>query len=184
MTDLPHPHPHPPFALGSQRLGALPIVQAFLGRAGVQRVLGRYLPAGDARVALRAASVIGVLIGNLCVAREALYGLGDWAGRHDPTLLGLQAGQAGLLNDDRVGRALDQLFAADVKCHPKPLFLTGRPRPVSTSHAPLKAPRPPHRILPHSQRTDRRRGRRHATRLPTDIGLCRPWPAWPTPRPP
>lgn len=36
MTDLPHPHP--PFALGSQSLGALPIVQAFLGRAGVQRV--------------------------------------------------------------------------------------------------------------------------------------------------
>jgi transposase len=113
MTDLPHPHPPPPFELRSQRLGALPIVQAFLGRSGVQRVLGRYLPAGDARVALPAASVIGVLIGNLCVAREPLYGLGDWAGRYDPALLGLEAGQAGLLNDDRVGRALDGLFAAD-----------------------------------------------------------------------
>jgi hypothetical protein len=102
-----------PFELGSQQLGALPIVDAFLARAGVTRVLGRYLAAGDARVTLPAATVIGVLVANLCVAREPLYGLGEWAGRHDPALLGLQAGQAGLLNDDRVGRALDQLFDAD-----------------------------------------------------------------------
>lgn len=96
-----------PFELGSQQLGALPIVDAFLARAGVTRALGRYLAAGDARVTLPAATVIGVLVANLCVAREPLYGLGEWAERHDAALLGLQAGQAGLLNDDRVGRALD-----------------------------------------------------------------------------
>jgi transposase len=111
MTDLPDPQQ--PFELGSQQLGALPIVDAFLARAGVERVLGRYLPAGDARVTLAGAAVIGVLVCNLCVAREPLYGLGDWAGRFDPALLGLQAGQSELLNDDRVGRALDALFAAD-----------------------------------------------------------------------
>ena len=111
MTDLPGPHP--PFQLSSQHVGALPIVDAFLARAGVERVLGRYLPAADARVALSAAAVIGVLVRNLCVAREALYGLGDWASRFDPALLGLQAGHGELLNDDRVGRALDQLFHAD-----------------------------------------------------------------------
>jgi hypothetical protein len=99
-----------PFELGSQQLGALPIVDAFLARAGVTRALSRYLAAGDTRFALAPAAVIGVLVANLCVAREPLYGLGEWAGRHDPALLGLQAGQAGLLNDDRVGRALDQLF--------------------------------------------------------------------------
>jgi len=102
-----------PFELGSQQLGALPIVDAFLARAGVTRALSRYLAAGDTRVARAPAAVIGVLVANLCVAREPLYGLGAWAGRHDPALLGLQAGQAELLNDDRVGRALDQLFHAD-----------------------------------------------------------------------
>jgi len=111
MTDLPGPHP--PFELSSQHVGALPIVDAFLARAGVERVLGRYLPATDARVALPAAAMIGVLVRNLCVAREPLYGLGDWASRFDTALLGLQAGEAGLLNDDRVGRALDGLFHAD-----------------------------------------------------------------------
>jgi transposase len=54
-----------------------------------------------------------VLVCNLCVAREPLYGLGGWAAAFEPGLLGLESGEAGLLNDDRVGRALDQLFDAD-----------------------------------------------------------------------
>ncbi len=54
-----------------------------------------------------------LLVRNLCVAREPLYGVAEWAQRFDPALLGLGAGEAGLLNDDRVGRALDQLFDAD-----------------------------------------------------------------------
>lgn len=102
-----------PFELRSARLGALPIVDAFLRRAGVERVLSRWLPAGDRRVALPAAAAIGVLVRNLCLAREPLYGLAEWAERYEPGLLGLAGGEVQLLNDDRVGRALDQLFDAD-----------------------------------------------------------------------
>jgi transposase len=107
MTD------HGPFELSSQRLGALPVVDLFLGRIGLERVLSRYLPAADRRVALPAASAIGLLVRNLCLAREPLYGLREWAERFDPVLLGLAAGESELLNDDRVGRALDQLFDSD-----------------------------------------------------------------------
>lgn len=106
-------HPHPPFALRSQRLGALPIIDCFLARAGVERVLARYLPPGDRRVVLSAAVAIGVLVRNLCVAREPLYGLAEWAERHDRGLLGLGPDESELLNDDRVGRALDGLFDCD-----------------------------------------------------------------------
>src|SRR5438094_283447 len=106
-------HQHPPFELESQRLGALPIVDVFLARVGVERVLARYLPPTDRRVALAATVVIGLLVRNLCVAREPLYGLAEWAQRFEPGLLGLGAGEGELLNDDRVGRALDQLFDAD-----------------------------------------------------------------------
>lgn len=102
-----------PFQLRSERLGALPIVDGFLGRIGAQALLARHLPAGDGRTSLPAATVIGVLIRNLCVAREPLYGLADWAARFDSGLLGLRPGENELLNDDRVGRALDQLFDAD-----------------------------------------------------------------------
>jgi hypothetical protein len=109
MTD----RPQQPFELTTQRLGALPIVDQFLGRIGLRELLERYLPAGDRRVMLPAAVAIGLLVRNLCVAREPLYGLAEWAARHDPSLLGLAEGETGLLNDDRVGRALDQLFDCD-----------------------------------------------------------------------
>jgi transposase len=106
-------NPQAPFELRSERLGALPIIDVFLGRIGLRSLLERYLATGDERVALPAAQVIGVLVRNLCVAREPLYGLAEWAARFDGGLLGLRPGEAALLNDDRVGRALDQLFDAD-----------------------------------------------------------------------
>jgi len=109
MTD----GPQQPFELTTQRLGALPIVDSFLARIGLRELLEHHLPAGERRVMLPAAVAIGLLVRNLCVAREPLYGLAEWAERHDPGLLGLAAGEGTLLNDDRVGRALDQLFDAD-----------------------------------------------------------------------
>ena len=102
-----------PFELESQRLGALPIVEHFLRRMGVRAGLDRCLPAGDARVSVPAATTIGVLVRNLCVEREPLYGLADRAAGFEPGLVGLAPGEVALLNDDRVGRALDQLFDAD-----------------------------------------------------------------------
>lgn len=113
MTERDQTPPAAPFDLRSEHLGALPIVDAFLDRVGLQALLERHLPAGDTRVALGAATVIGVIVRNLCVAREPLYGLAEWADRHDPGLLGLAEGEAVALNDDRAGRALDQLFDAD-----------------------------------------------------------------------
>ena len=113
MTERDQTTPAAPFDLRSEHLGALPIVDRFLDRVGLQALLERHLPAGDTRVALGAATVIGVIVRNLCVAREPLYGLAEWADRHDPGLLGLAEGEAVALNDDRAGRALDQLFDAD-----------------------------------------------------------------------
>jgi transposase len=45
--------------------------------------------------------------------RQPLYTHAEWAARAEPTLIGLQEGQATLLNDDRVARALDRLFDVD-----------------------------------------------------------------------
>lgn len=102
-----------PFELESSRLGALPIVDHFLGRMRLEATLGRWLAAGDARVSVHAAAAIGVLVRNLCIEREPLYGLAAWAGAFEPALVGLAPGEPELLNDDRVGRALDALFDAD-----------------------------------------------------------------------
>ena len=64
-----------PFELESTRLGALPIIERFLERMSVAALLDRHLPTGDARVSLPTSTVIGVLIRNLCLEREPLYGL-------------------------------------------------------------------------------------------------------------
>ncbi len=102
-----------PFELASLKLGALPVINHFLERMDLAGVLERHLPCGDARTTLPAARAISVLVANLCVEREPLYGLASWADAFESGLLGLGAGEAALLNDDRVGRALDVLFDAD-----------------------------------------------------------------------
>lgn len=96
-----------------QAVGGLPVVDAVLDRLAFDRLVSAYLPEPDARCVLEPARAIGVLVRNLAVGRRPLYGLGAWAAGYDPALLGLFAGEAELLNDDRVGRALDELFVAD-----------------------------------------------------------------------
>jgi hypothetical protein len=107
--------PATPFTLTSARLGALPLVAHFARRMGLPGLLDKWVPADDARLAVDPAVVIGVIVASLCTEHQPLYGLGEWAGPFDPALLGLPAGQqAGrVLNDDRAGRVLDRLFAAD-----------------------------------------------------------------------
>jgi len=102
-----------PFDLSSQRLGALPVVNHFFDRAGLPAVLERHLPADDARVRVSPATAVRLVVSDLLLGRAPLYGLAEWAHPFAPGLLGLAPGEVGVLNDDRVGRALDQLFDAD-----------------------------------------------------------------------
>ena len=101
------------FTLQTQNLGCLPIAGFFLTRIGVADHLRRCLPASDARLRLTPAAVVEQVVRNLVVDHRPLYALGEWAGGYDPGVLGLAAGDAEMLNDDRVGRTLDKLFDAD-----------------------------------------------------------------------
>ncbi len=56
---------------------------------------------------------IEVLVKNVLLAREPLYGVGDWACQVAPDLLELEPETVACLNDDRVGRCLNRLFDAD-----------------------------------------------------------------------
>jgi transposase len=53
-----------------------------------------------------------VLVQNILVSREPIYGVSQWAMRFAPDVLDLYADEVELLNDDRVGRALFQTFEA------------------------------------------------------------------------
>jgi transposase len=100
--------------LHSRKLGALPILDRFLTRLRIAEALGDRLPREDRRWRVPTATALLLLVRNLLVCREPLYGVGEWAARHEPARLGLSDEQLGTLNDDRVGRALDRLFDADV----------------------------------------------------------------------
>jgi len=101
------------FELSSRLIGALPVVNHFLDRLGLGKMLDRHVPSGDPRLLVSPATVLGVVVRNLVVDHEPLYSFGEWALPYDPCVLGLCVGEAGALNDDRVGRALALLFDAD-----------------------------------------------------------------------
>lgn len=101
------------FALQSERLGPLPLVNAFLERMGLQALLERHVPTPDRRQPVSHAQALGVLLRSIVVEREPVY-------RQQQTVCGFAAGLFGLaaqaiarLSDDRIGRALDRLFDAD-----------------------------------------------------------------------
>jgi hypothetical protein len=99
--------------LVSHALGGLPIINHVLDRLGFPALLAGALPSEDARQKLAPAATIALVVTNLVLGREPLYCLGEWAARFDPGLLGLDAADVGVLDDDRVGRALEALFDAD-----------------------------------------------------------------------
>jgi len=101
------------FELRTEILGPLPVLNHFLDRVGLAGLLERHLPDDDRRLRLAPATVIGVVVRNLVVGHRPVYALGEWAAPYGPGLLGLDAGDASALNDDRVGRMLDRLFDAD-----------------------------------------------------------------------
>jgi len=105
--------PDPKTRLLSKKLEALPIINRFLSRLQLDAALEEFVPSHDPRVRLPVSKGLGLLLRNLLLAREPLYGLSDWAARFEEAALGIPDGTARLLNDDRVGRCLDGLFAAD-----------------------------------------------------------------------
>jgi transposase len=101
-------------ALTSCRIAALPVLDHVLRRLRLEEFLREHLAREDGRSRVSNATGLMVLVRNLLIAREPLYGVGEWAARHEPELLGLTPAQLPSLNDDRAGRCLDRLFDADI----------------------------------------------------------------------
>jgi hypothetical protein len=91
-------------------VGALPIINRILDRMRLSDILRQSLPSDDSRTQLPTSRGLLVLVRNLLMAREPVYGVGQWAAGYAPDLLDLWHHEVELLNDDRVGRCLDRLF--------------------------------------------------------------------------
>ena len=99
--------------LRSYTVGALPIINHILDRMNMEEILQSYLPGEDRRTKIPCSRGLMLLVRNILISREPLYGIGEWARRHAPDLLGLTPEQMPALNDDRVGRWLTKFFAWD-----------------------------------------------------------------------
>ena len=84
-----------------------------LQRMRLREFLEAYLPREDGRTKLLSSRALMVLVNNILVARNPIYGVGEWAADYAPDLLGLAPAELDYLNDDRVGRALEKLYRAD-----------------------------------------------------------------------
>lgn len=102
-----------PFGLESKFLGVMPIVNSVLERLRVQSFLEKHLPPPDSRCAIAPSRVLLVLLRNLITCRLPLYSMGEWACTMMSEVLGLDDVDVPLINDDRIGRALDVLFDAE-----------------------------------------------------------------------
>jgi transposase len=96
--------------LRSYDVGALPLLKRIAERMQLQRILSEHLPRDDSRTELPTVTALLVLFANLLMAREPIYGVGEWAALFPPDLLGLREQDLSRLHDDRLGRSLDRMF--------------------------------------------------------------------------
>src|SRR3954469_621453 len=96
--------------LRSYDVGALPLLNRIVERMQLRRILSEHLPRDDSRTELATVTPLLVLFANLLMAREPVYGVGEWAALFPPDRLGLRERDLARLHDDRLGRGLDRMF--------------------------------------------------------------------------
>ena len=100
--------------LRSWTVGGLPLINRLLERIDLDAFLVKHLPTDDPRLAIPTSRGLLLLVRNILLSREPIYGIGEWAESYAPDLLGLKPGELKHINDDRVGRCLDRLFDASI----------------------------------------------------------------------
>ena len=96
-----------------ERLGPLPLINAFLQRIELEEILEMHVPTKDRRVRLPYARGLGVLLRSVLVERDPIYRQHETVSTYVPEAFGLTPQQTGCVSDDAIGRALDKLFDAD-----------------------------------------------------------------------
>jgi len=99
--------------LESLGIGGHPLLRPFIERLRLRELLTDALGAMDRRLKLDPVDGLLLLVRNFALCRHPLYGVPEWVRSFDPAQLDLAPELVRVVNDDRLGRALDRLFAAD-----------------------------------------------------------------------
>ena len=70
--------------LQSYEVGAVPLLNALLERMRLAEILTEHLPPDDPRTELPTVCGLLVLLRNVLIAREPVYGVAEWAARFPP----------------------------------------------------------------------------------------------------
>jgi len=99
--------------LESETIDALPIINHFIDRLGLDEIIECAMPHADPSNHIMPYTSIGMLLRNIIIGRLPVYGFKDWITLFDPRLFNLKPEQVDYINDDRIGRALEKLFDTD-----------------------------------------------------------------------
>jgi transposase len=103
------------FDLESLYLGGNPIIRPFMQRMRLRKLFEEALGSPDRRFKLNPVDSCLLLVRNFVLSRHPLYAVPDWVKRYDPAQLEISKELVAFINDDRLGRALDKLFEADLR---------------------------------------------------------------------
>ena len=101
------------FELRRERVGPLPLINAFLDRLGLEDLLERHVPTLDRRVRLPYAKALGLLLRSILVEGEAIYRQQEVVRGFLSEAYGLTPDLVDHAGDDALGGALERLFDAD-----------------------------------------------------------------------
>lgn len=90
-------------------LGAHPIIQVYMDKLGLTDIIGSHIKQ-DMRLKLSCEKTIALVIHNILTTPLPLYEFQDWLKPLDEQLLGLDPAESSLINDDRVGKALEDFY--------------------------------------------------------------------------
>ena len=94
----------------TEKVSAIPIINSYLERLDISGLLSGRI---ESTSHMPVHSCLMVLLRNIIMEREPVYGIAEWTARFAPSLLGFTPDQAGRINDDRIGRSLDMLYDSD-----------------------------------------------------------------------
>ena len=94
----------------TENVSAIPIINSYLEKLDISGLLSGRI---ESTSHMPVHSCLMVLLRNIIMEREPVYGIAEWTTRFAPSLLGFTPDQAKRINDDRIGRSLDMLYDSD-----------------------------------------------------------------------
>ena len=90
-------------------MGAHPIIHTYMEKLGLTDIIGSHIKQ-DLRGKLSNEKTIGLVVHNILTTPMPLYEFQDWLKPLDEDVLGFSEADVALINDDRVGKALDGFY--------------------------------------------------------------------------